>query len=75
MLWFRTAEKAQSVFQNIQMVLAGNIDTDSLTERDEFGVIFTASKGSVSHAILNDMNKQGELFKLLSSLGYVQGKN
>ncbi len=75
MLWFRTAEKAESAFQNIQMILAGKIETDSVTEKDDFGVIFTAPKGNVSHAMFNDMNKQAELFKLLSSLGYVQGKN
>lgn len=72
MLWFRTAEKAESVFQNIQMVLAGNIETDTLTGKDDFGVIFTAPKINISHAMFNDMNKQGELFKLLDSLGYVQ---
>ncbi len=72
MLWFRTAEKAELVFQNLQMVLAGKIETNSVTEKDDFGVIFTAPKENVSHAMFNDMNKQGELFKLLNSLGYVQ---
>lgn len=71
-LWFRTAEKAESVFQNIQMVFSGKIETDSVTEKDDFGAIFTAPKGNVSHAIINDMAKQAELYKLLESLGYAQ---
>lgn len=74
-LWFRTAEKAESVFQNIQMVLAGKIETDNVTEKDEFGAIFTAPKENVSHAIINDMSKQGELYKLLENLGYARKTN
>lgn len=72
MLWFRTAEKAEMVFQNIQMVLAGKIETGSLTEHDDFGAFFTAPKGNISHAIFNDMSKQAELYKLLESIGYAK---
>ena len=71
-LWFRTKEKAESQFQNIQMVLAGKIETESLTEKDEFGAIFTAPKGNISHAILNDMGKQAELYKLMEGLGFAK---
>lgn len=74
MLWFRTAEKAESVFQNIQMVIAGKIATDSVTEKDEFGCIFTAPKENVSHVIINDMGKQAELYKLMEGLGYAKRK-
>lgn len=71
-LWFRTAEKAESVFQNVQMVLAGKIETDSLTEKDDFGAFFTASKENISHVVFNDMTKQAELYKLLEGLGLAQ---
>jgi hypothetical protein len=74
-LWFRTAEKAELVFQNIQMVLAGKIETDSLTEHDDFGAFFTAPIANVSHAVFNDMAKQAELYKMLEGLGYAQRTN
>lgn len=72
MLWFRTREKAESQFQNIQMVLAGKIEANSLTEHDDFGAWFTSPKENISHVIFNDMGKQDELFKLLQSIGYAK---
>lgn len=72
MLWFRAREKAELQFQNIQMVLAGKIDTDNLTEKDEFGAILNIPTENVSHCIFNDMTKQAELFKLLESIGYAK---
>lgn len=73
-LWFRTREKAESQFQNIQMVLGGKINVDNLTEKDDFGAIFTSPKENISHCILNDMSKQVELFKLLEGLGLAKTK-
>lgn len=75
MLWFRTVEKAESAMQNLQMVLAGKIETNSVTEKDDFGATFTAPKENVSHIIFNDMTRQSELYKLLESMGYAQRKN
>lgn len=69
MLWFRTRERAEVEYQNVHEMLKGTIDATVLTVRDDFGAFLAIPLANVSHGILNDLSKQGELYKLLEGLG------
>lgn len=69
MLWFKTKERAETAFQNIQLINSAKVDVVALVEKDDFGAILSIPVENISHCILNDMTKQAELYKMLEGAG------
>lgn len=65
MLWFRTKERAELAYKNIDSV-------EFPEQPDDFGAMLLIPRDNISHVVFNDLSKQAELYKLLEGIGYAK---
>ena len=58
---YKTREKAETAYLNIQDMLDGKIDASTVKQKDEFGVILSMPVEKINYVIFVDIMKQQEL--------------